>query len=66
MPAAHGPSIAATSGTTPDIITSSRNRCPEPANSEPAASWIRAPAESSSQISGIRLLQRHLAQARRS
>ena len=54
MPAAHGPSIAATSGTTPDISTSSRNRWPEPANSDPAASWIRAPAESSSQTSGIR------------
>jgi hypothetical protein len=39
---------------TPDIVTSSRNRCPEPANSEPAASWIRAPAESSSHTSGIR------------
>ncbi len=25
-----------------------------PANSDPTASWIRAPAESSSQISGIR------------
>ena len=54
MPAAQGPSIAATSGTTPDIVTSSRNRWPEPANSDPVASWIRAPAESSSQISGIR------------
>ena len=46
------------------MITSSRNRWPEPANSEPAASWIRAPAESSSQISGMRLRQRDLAQAR--
>ncbi len=54
MPAAQGPSIAATIGTTPDITTSSRNRCPEPANIEPAASWIRAPAESSSQIIGRR------------
>ena len=54
VPAAHGPSIAATSGMTPDIVTSSRNRWPEPANIEPAASWIRAPAESSSQINGIR------------
>ena len=54
MPAAQGPSIAATIGTTPDISTSSRKRWPEPANSEPAASWMRAPAESRSQISGIR------------
>ena len=54
MPAAHGPSMPATSGTTPDMITSSRNRWPEPANSEPTASWIRAPAESSSQMNGIR------------
>ena len=56
MPAAHGPISAATCGTTPLIMTSSRNRWPEPANSEPAASWMRAPAESSSQISGMRLL----------
>ncbi len=55
VPAAHGPISAATSGTTPLITTSSRNRWPEPANSEPTASWIRAPAESSSQTSGIRL-----------
>ena len=34
------------------MITSSRNRWPEPANSEPTASWIRAPAESSSQTNG--------------
>ncbi len=56
MPAAHGPISAATCGTTPLIVTSSRNRCPEPANSEPTASWMRAPAESSSQIIGIRLV----------
>ena len=56
MPAAQGPSIAATIGITPDITTSSRKRWPEPANIEPAASWIRAPAESSSQMNGIRLL----------
>jgi hypothetical protein len=54
VPAAQGPSIAATIGTTPDITTSSRKRWPEPANIEPAASWIRAPAESSSQIIGRR------------
>ncbi len=56
MPAAQGPSIAATMGTTPDITTSSWKRWPEPANSEPAASWMRAPAESSSQMNGIRLV----------
>ena len=54
VPAAHGPIRAATCGMTPLITTSSRNRWPEPANSEPAASWIRAPAESSSQTSGMR------------
>ena len=54
MPAAHGPISAATCGITPLITTSSRNRWPEPANSEPTASWIRAPAESSSQTNGIR------------
>ena len=56
MPAAHGPIIAATCGITPLMITSSRNRWPEPANSEPTASWIRAPAESSSHTNGIRLV----------
>ena len=56
MPAAHGPISAATCGITPESITSSRNRWPEPANSDPTASWIRAPAESSSQIIGIRLV----------
>ena len=65
MPAAQGPSIAATIGITPDITTSSWKRWPEPAKREPAASWIRAPAESSSQMNGIRLLERHLAQAGR-
>ena len=54
MPAAQGPIIAATIGTTPDISTSSRKRWPEPAKSEPVASWMRAPAESSSQTNGIR------------
>ena len=54
MPAAHGPISAATCGITPLMITSSRNRCPEPANSEPAASWMRAPAESSSHTIGMR------------
>ncbi len=55
MPAAQGPIIAATIGITPDISTSSRKRKPEPANIEPVASWMRAPAESSSQTNGIRL-----------
>ena len=55
MPAAHGPISAAICGITPLAVTSSRNRWPEPANSEPAASWMRAPAESSSQIIGMRL-----------
>ena len=54
MPAAHGPSMPATSGMQPDMITSSRNRWPEPAKSDPTASWMRAPAESSSQMNGIR------------
>ena len=56
VPAAHGPIRAATWGITPLITTSSRNRWPEPANSEPTASWIRAPAESSSQTNGTRCL----------
>ena len=55
VPAAQGPINAAICGMTPLIVTSSRNRWPEPANSEPAASWIRAPAESSSHMKGIRL-----------
>ena len=54
MPAAHGPISAAICGITPLITTSSRKRWPEPAKSEPTASWIRAPAESSSQMKGIR------------
>src|ERR671926_308673 len=45
---------AAIWGMTPLITTSSRNRWPEPANSDPTASWIRAPAESSSHTNGIR------------
>ncbi len=56
VPAAHGPISAATCGITPLITTSSRNRCPEPANSEPAASCTRAPAESSSHTNGMRLV----------
>ena len=48
--------MAATIGTTPDMMDSSRNRKPEPANVEPIASWIRAPAESISQIIGMRLV----------
>ena len=56
MPAAHGPISAATWGITPLMITSSRKRCPEPANIAPAASCTRAPAESSSHTNGIRLV----------
>src|ERR671935_289917 len=47
---------AATCGMTPLMTTSSRKRCPEPAKSEPTASWIRAPALSSSQMNGMRLV----------
>ena len=56
MPAAHGPIRAATCGITPLASTSSKNRPPVPANSEPTASWMRAPALSSSQTNGIRLV----------
>ena len=56
MPAAHGPMSAATCGMTPLITTSSRKRWPLPAKSEPTASWIRAPALSSSQTKGRRLV----------
>ena len=56
VPAAHGPISAAIWGITPELTTSSRNRWPEPANSEPTASWMRAPAESSSQMNGMRLV----------
>ena len=54
MPAAQWPSIAATIGTTPLMATCSRNRAPAPANDEPLVDWMRAPAESSSQIIGMR------------
>ena len=56
VPAAQGPISAATCGITPLARTSSRNRWPVPANSEPTASWIRAPAESSSQTNGMRFV----------
>ena len=56
VPAAHGPISAATCGITPLARTSSRNRWPVPANSEPTASWIRAPAESNSQTNGMRFV----------
>ncbi|MEA2383307.1 MAG: hypothetical protein QOH72_3278 [Solirubrobacteraceae bacterium] len=56
VPAAHGPMSAATCGMTPLATTSSRNRCPEPAKSEPTASWIRAPALSSSHTNGMRFV----------
>ncbi len=61
VPAAPGPTIAATSGTTPDMITSSRNSAPEPANKEsmspcgPTFGSMRAPAESMNQTIGMRL-----------
>ena len=54
VPAAHGPSMAATCGMTPDITTWSANSQPVPANVEPDASWMRAPAESRSQTMGLR------------
>ena len=54
VPAAPGPTIAATCGITPLMWTCSRNRSPVRANIEPAASWIRAPAESISHTSGMR------------
>ena len=56
MPAAQCPSMAATIGTTPLIATCSRKRSPAPANVEPLVDWMRAPAESSSQIMGMRWL----------
>ncbi len=61
VPAAPGPTIAATSGTTPDMITSSRNSVPAPANSDsrspfcPDCGSMRAPAESMNQTIGMRL-----------
>ena len=54
VPAAQWPSIAATCGTTPLIVTCSRNRWPASANVEPVDAWMRAPAESSSQTIGMR------------
>src|SRR6266508_1174575 len=48
--------MAATIGTTPDMMDSSRKRKPDWANVEPMASWMRAPAESMSQTIGMRLL----------
>ena len=60
VPAAPGPTMAATWGTTPDMITSSRKRCPVPAKSEtmspcpPALGSMRAPAESMNQTIGMR------------
>jgi hypothetical protein len=54
VPAAPGPIIAATCGTTPLMWTCSRNRSPVRANIDPAASWIRAPAESINHTIGIR------------
>ncbi len=54
VPAAPGPIIAATCGTTPLMMTCSRKRSPVRANMEPVASWMRAPAESISHTSGMR------------
>ena len=51
VPPRTGPWSAATCGITP-LITA--EQVAEPAKSEPTASWIRAPAESSSQTNGIR------------
>ena len=61
VPAAPGPTIAATCGTTPLITTCSRNRCPVPAKSEIMSGWldpgsIRAPPESMNQTTGQRPL----------
>ena len=49
---------------TPEATTSSRNRCPEPANSDPTASWMRAPARVQQPHERHPLGQRQLAQAR--
>ena len=46
--------MAATCGTTPLIVTCSRNSAPAAANVDPDDDWIRAPAESSSQTMGMR------------
>jgi len=59
VPAAPGPTIAATCGTTPDMITCSRNKCPEPANREIMSGCVdpgsmRAPPESIHQTMGQR------------
>ena len=54
MPAGQWPSMAATWGTTPDSVTCSRNNAPACAKVEPLDCWMRAPAESSSQIIGMR------------
>ena len=54
MPAAQCPSMAATWGTTPLSVTCSRNSAPAAAKVEPDDDWMRAPAESSSQTTGMR------------
>ena len=69
VPAAPGPTIAATCGTTPLMTTCSRKRCPVPAKSESMSGWLdpgsmRAPPESMSHTIGQRPLERHRAQAR--
>ena len=61
VPAAPGPTIAATSGTTPDMITSSRNRCAGAGEQRdqvavpPDLGSMRAPAESMNHTIGMRL-----------
>ena len=61
VPAAPGPTIAATCGTTPLIRICSRKRCPVPAKSEIMSGCdepgsMRAPAESMNQTIGQRPL----------
>ena len=57
VPAAPGPIMAATWGTTPEKTDCSRKSTPAPANQrEPIASWMRAPAESISHTIGTRLV----------
>ena len=57
MPAAPGPIMAATMGTTPGhdgLLPKEVSRTGR--SVEPIASWMRAPAESMSQIIGMRLV----------
>ena len=59
VPAAPGPTMAATCGTTPLMCTCSRKRCPDPAKREMASGWLdpgsmRAPPESMNHTIGQR------------